>query len=226
MPPTFRSNASPTLRQRFSREFGTQLGNPRGLFGALIGKVIFTKGNAPFNQWVVEQLAITPTSQILEVGSGPGVTLQALAARAPEGHVIGIDRSGVMIRQAQQRNAAAIQAGRVDVRLGDASALPFPDRSFDIVVAIHVLYFWSDAVATLQELRRVLQPGGVVAIGFALKQHAPAATQFAFDQTGATLPTTSQDVVRLLEAAGFTQVRTVQQEKPTRVSGICAFGQY
>ncbi|HZC04463.1 MAG TPA: hypothetical protein VE338_02400 [Ktedonobacterales bacterium] len=71
-----------TRRQQVLRYFGTQFGNPRGPLGALFGKIIFARGNAVFNQWVTQQLDVQPDSHILEVGSGPGVTLQALAARA------------------------------------------------------------------------------------------------------------------------------------------------
>jgi SAM-dependent methyltransferase len=164
-----------TRRQRVLRQLGTQFGNPRGPLGALFGRTIFARGNAAFNQWVTQQLDVQPDSHILEVGSGPGVTLHTLAARATAGRVVGLDRSPVMVEQAKRRNLAAMRAGRLSVVQGSAEAAPFDDGSFDLVVAIHVLYFWPDARATLQELRRVLRDGGEVAIGFYLREYAPQA---------------------------------------------------
>ena len=58
----------PSIRERFLRMFATQLGNPHGLLGRLIGRVIFTGGNASINRWIVQLLAIQPSDSILEVG--------------------------------------------------------------------------------------------------------------------------------------------------------------
>ncbi len=203
---------------------GAQLGNPRGLLGRVIGWVL-AKNNASINTWIVQLLDIQPTDHILETGCGPGLAIQGFAARAKEGLVAGIDGSPVMVQQARKRNAAAIKAGRVEIQQGDASRLPYPDASFDKVVAIHVIYFWSDAVSTLQELRRVLQPGGMVAIGFVLKKHAPRVTQKAFAQTGATLYPIEEDVAALLAAAGFTHIRVEVQRTSGGQPGCCALGQ-
>lgn len=184
-----------------------------------------TKNNRSINAWIVQLLDIQPADHILEVGCGPGLAIQGFAARAKEGLVAGIDPSPIMVEQARKRNAAAIKAGRVEIQQGDASTLPYPDASFDKVVAVHVIYFWSDAVATLQELRRVLQPGGVVAIGFLLKEHQPRVTQKAFAQTGATLYSVAEDVAALLAAAGFTQIRVEMQRVSRGRPGCCALGQ-
>lgn len=130
-----------------------------------------------------------------------------------------------MRARARKRNAAEIPTGHVEIQQGDASTLPYPDASFEKVMAVHVLYFWSDAVATLQELRRVLQPGGVVAIGFQLKEHMPPLAQEGFAQTGATLYAAEEDVAALLAAAGFTHIRVEVQRASTGPSGYCALGQ-
>ncbi len=217
--------SSLTLRERVARQFGMQLGNPRGILGAFVGRTVFAHGNAALNQWVVEQLPIAPAAQVLEVGCGPGVTLHSIRQHAPQGHVVGLDRSPVMVRQARQRNAEAIRAGAMEVREGNIAALPFAEAQFDLVVAIHVMYFWEDAVATLQELRRVIQPGGSIALGFALRQNAPLMSQRAFAQAGAQFPETTDAVVALLTQAGFLNARVICQETPEGIAGCCAIGQ-
>lgn len=213
-----------SIMERFLHGFGTQLGNPQGWPGRVVGWVL-TKNNRSINAWIVQLLDIQPADHILEVGCGPGLAIQGFAARAKEGLVAGIDPSPIMVEQARKRNAAAIKAGRVEIQQGEASTLPYPDASFDKVVAVHVIYFWSDAVVTLQELRRVLQPGGVVAIGFLLKEHQPRVTQKAFAQTGATLYSVAEDVAALLAAAGFTQIRVEMQRGFRGRPGCCALGQ-
>lgn len=47
-----------------------------------------------------------------------------------------------------------------------SAALPYPDARFDAVFAVHVVYFWTDALADLREIRRVLRPGGRALLGY------------------------------------------------------------
>jgi len=216
--------SSTSIMKRFSHMMGKQLGNPQGLPGRLIGWIL-TKNNASINTWIVQLLDVQPTDHILEIGCGPGLGIQGLSARATQGFVAGIDSSALMVQQASKRNATAIKAGRVEIQRGDAAKLPYADASFDKVVAVHVIYFWSDAVATLQELRRVLQLDGVVALGFLIKERAPRLTQQAFAQTGATLYPAAEDVAALLAAAGFTRIRVEVQRVSRGAPGCCALGQ-
>jgi ubiquinone/menaquinone biosynthesis C-methylase UbiE len=168
----------------------------------------------------MQQIDAQQDSRILEIGCGPGVTLQALGARSPTGHIVGLDRSPVMVEQAKRRNRAAMREGRLDVLQGNAEALPFDDDSFDLVVAIHVLYFWPDARATLQELQRILRDRGEVAIGFYLREYAPKLTQNAFALTGARLATSPEAVEALLQSAGYCDIRILANGH----GGYCALG--
>jgi ubiquinone/menaquinone biosynthesis C-methylase UbiE len=214
-----------SIRKRFLRMFATQLGNPRGLPGKLIGRMILTRGNASINRWIVQLLTIQLSDHILEVGCGPGLAIQGFAAHATQGLVAGIDASPLMVQEARKRNATAIETGRVEIQQGDASMLPYPDASFDTVAATHVIYFWSDVRATLQELRRVLRPGGTLAIGFQIKEYMPLVAQEGFAQTGATLYPTTEDVATLLAASGFTHIQVEMQGASSSPSGFCALGQ-
>lgn len=219
------SHSRTSIRERFLRMFAIQLGNPRGLLGKLIGRVIFTKGNASINTWIVQLLDIQPSDHILDIGCGPGLAIQGFAAHATQGLVAGIDASALMVQEASKRNATAIKTGLVEIQQGDASTLPYIDASFDKVAATHVIYFWSDVVATLQELRRVLRPGGTVAIGFQLEEYMPRVAQQGFAQTGATLYSMTEDVATLLAASGFTHIRVEMQRASSGPSGFCALGQ-
>jgi ubiquinone/menaquinone biosynthesis C-methylase UbiE len=212
------------VRNRLLRVLGTQFGYPRGALGAFIGRTIFARGNAQINRWVVEQLDLAAGSRVLEIGCGPGLAVEEIAARFPQSTVVGTDRAPIMLQQARRRNATAIREGRVEIREMDANALPYPDASFDTIVAIHVLYFWPDPVATLQALRRVLRPGGQVVLGFALEDDAPQSTKAAFAQSGATFYPTAESVEAMLQAAGFNQVRTERQPGTPPIVGTCAFG--
>ena len=64
------------------------------------------------------------------------------------------------MRVAARRNAQMVKAGRVALAQGTMTALPFADSSFDKIMTIHTFYFWPEPVWVLQELSRVLKPGG------------------------------------------------------------------
>lgn len=138
-------------------------GLPVGFLGALAGWIMGRTGQG-HNEWAVAGLHVRPGDSVLEIGFGPGVGIGLLAQRATSGFVAGVDPSPVMLRQARKRNAAAVQAGRVDLREGSASALPFGDRRFDRVLSVNNIMMWPDLPESLGEVYRVLKPGGMVGI--------------------------------------------------------------
>ena len=79
---------------------------------------------------------------------------------------MGIYPSREMVEQARARNAPALQGGHVDLRHGSVESLPFDDNCFDKALAINSMQVWPDAVAGLREMRRVMKPGGEIALGF------------------------------------------------------------
>jgi SAM-dependent methyltransferase len=99
--------------------------------------------------------------RLLDVGCGPGTITVDLAARVAPGPVIGIDREPSVIAEAQRLLAPDAQ---IEFRSGDVYALEFPDASFDVVHAHQVLQHLTEPVAALVELRRVLRPGGILAV--------------------------------------------------------------
>jgi len=151
------------MRKWFNTFTTRQFGNPSGLFGRFIGNGM-AKRNIYHAQWTVSLLDIQPQQRVLEIGFGPGVSTQIVAEKASQGFVAGIDHSQTMIQAASQRNAKAIQTGRMELKQGEVGSLPYPDESFDIVLSLHSIYFWQNPVECLQEIKRVLRPDGRLAI--------------------------------------------------------------
>ncbi len=97
-------------------------------------------------------------SALLEIGPGPGVLLAQLARRFRL--AVGLDLSTGMLQQAQRRLG---QAGQPPLLVqGDAARLPFAPASFDAVVLTFVFSAIPDGLAALQEMARVLRPGGLL----------------------------------------------------------------
>jgi ubiquinone/menaquinone biosynthesis C-methylase UbiE len=65
-----------------------------------------------------------------------------------------------MFKEAQQNNQSGIADGKLKLQLGSSDNLPFADNSFDKVFCINVVYFWDEPQKHLQEVYRVLKPGG------------------------------------------------------------------
>ncbi|MHB0976424.1 MAG: class I SAM-dependent methyltransferase [Candidatus Aquicultorales bacterium] len=97
--------------------------------------------------------------RILDVGCGNGRDLDALAALRPEATVVGLDFSPNMVREASSRMARQ-GFGNIEVKVGDACALPFPGDYFDAIVCSEVVEHIPDYGAALTEFGRVLRPGG------------------------------------------------------------------
>lgn len=132
---------------------------PSGILGRLIGRVM-ARETAAVNEAALEILELKPTDHVLEVGFGHGATIARVAAAVSGGFVAGVDPSAEMCRMAARRNRRAIESGRVELREAAAEAIPYPDRSFDSVLAVHTVYFWGSLAAPLQEIARVLKPAG------------------------------------------------------------------
>ena len=111
-----------------------------------------------------ERLPTEPV-RVLELGTGTGAGALILARRFTQAEVVGVDLSPAMVRAAKQKVPSAF-AERVRFEVADACALPFEDRSFDLVVQVNVPTYF-DQVA------RVLGPGGHVAIASSLGAATP-----------------------------------------------------
>jgi ubiquinone/menaquinone biosynthesis C-methylase UbiE len=103
---------------------------------------------------------LKPGERVLDVGCGDG-NYSGPAASATGG-AVGVDLSIDMLRAAQGRHG-----GRRDLAWvqADGGALPFPDRRFDVVLAVTVLCFAADPRALAREMYRVLRPGGRIVLG-------------------------------------------------------------
>jgi SAM-dependent methyltransferase len=125
---------------------------------------IMNRSHRSVTAWGLEHLTIAKDATLLDVGCGGGRTIHTLATMASERTVYGIDYSSASVAASARTNTAEIRVGRVDVRQGTVSHLPYRDGMFDVVTAIETLYYWPDPVADLREVGRVLKPGGQLLI--------------------------------------------------------------
>jgi ubiquinone/menaquinone biosynthesis C-methylase UbiE len=103
--------------------------------------------------------------RILDLGTGTGVAARVLARRFPEAEVIGVDLSQAMVDEAR-RLVPEDLAGQMAFEAADASALPYADGAFDLVVLLNMIPFF-------EELARVTAPRGVVVFAFSSGPSTP-----------------------------------------------------
>ena len=99
---------------------------------------------------------------IIDVGCGTGRLLRAAASRWPEAKLFGVDPAEAMVSEATRLNPNAT------FKVAPAEWLPFPDQAADIVMSSLSFHHWADQEKGLQEIGRVLRPGGL----FCLADHA------------------------------------------------------
>ena len=111
---------------------------------------------------ITATLALQPGEAILDVGSGPGNQVFEMAPIiGPEGRVQGIDPAESAIAIASRRCSGL---SNVQFELGEAAQLPFDDKTFDAVMSSQVFEYLDNVSGGLQEMYRVLRPGGRVLI--------------------------------------------------------------
>src|SRR5215475_4285391 len=141
----------------------SQCKKPRGWLGRFLLRKMNSR-HSKLTDWGLGQVSIQPDSTILDVGCGGGRTLSKLAGLATEGKVYGLDYSEESVAVSRRTNAHWIDAGRVEVREGSVSRLPFSEGRFDLVTAVETHFWWPDLPAGVREIFRVLKPGGKVIV--------------------------------------------------------------
>jgi ubiquinone/menaquinone biosynthesis C-methylase UbiE len=147
-----------------------------------------------------------------------------LAALATQGKICGVDYSEDSVAATKSFNAQSIAAGRVEVRHGSVSQLPFSDGMFDLVTAVETHFWWPDLPTDMREIFRVLQPDGkLIVIAEVYKGANTTASKLAekyASRTGMTL--LSVDEHRELFAnAGYSDVQVIEKHYK---GWICATG--
>ncbi|MCU7877433.1 MAG: methyltransferase domain-containing protein [Candidatus Thiodiazotropha sp. (ex Lucinoma borealis)] len=111
------------------------------------------------------RLTLPPSAQVLEVGCGTGAMLRFFASRSGfSGKAIGVDQSLPFIEAASKFAQLENVSNKIDFQVGDAHRLDFPPASFDVVIANTLISHVTQPTTVLEEMARVVRPGGTVAI--------------------------------------------------------------
>ena len=98
--------------------------------------------------------------KILDVGCGSGAMNLVLTQTFADSEVVGIDLSDPLLALANQEAGAASLAGRLKFEKADVHQIPYQDDAFDVVMNVNMVHLVEDPVTMLDEMERVLAPGG------------------------------------------------------------------
>ena len=180
--------------------------------------------HSKLTDWGLKQISIENHYTILDVGCGGGRTVSKLAAIAAQGKVYGIDFSEDSVATTKRANAQWIDLGRVEIRHGSVSQLPFADGMFNLVTAVETHFWWADLPGDMREVLRILKPGGtLIVIAEIYKGMTTGAGKFAekYASRAGMMLLSVAGHRELFSNAGYSDVQVVEKREE---GWICGFG--
>ena len=180
--------------------------------------------HAKLTDWGLGQIGIEKNYTFLDVGCGGGRTVSKLAAIATEGTVYGVDYSEESVAATNEMNTREIAAGRVEVRHGSVSQLPFSDGMFDLVTAVETHFWWPNLAADMREVFRVVKGGGKLVVVAEVYKGAGTMTSKLAEKyaarTGMTL-LSAEEHREIFANTGYSDVQVIEKREKT---WICVVG--
>jgi len=179
--------------------------------------------HSKLTDWGLEHISIENHHTILDVGCGGGRTVGKLAAIATQGKVYGVDYSDQSVAATKRTNARWIDLGRVEIRQGSVSQLPFPDGMFDLVTAVETHFWWPNLPGDMREVFRVMKPGGTLVLiaeiyKGANTMAAKLAEKYA-SRTGMTLLSVNEHR-ELCTNTGYSDVQVIEERDKGWICGV------
>ncbi len=144
----------------------SQLRKPNGFVGRVLISRILNRANAEMNKVTLSLLDLTDSDQVLEVGFGGGALLREMARLNPKATLYGADFSPDMVTLCQKKMHNLIAEGRLQLDCANVEKLPYETGTFTKICSVNAIYFWEDCASAIRELKRVLQPQGVLVLTF------------------------------------------------------------
>ena len=147
------------MDEQFQKDLAAQLRQPFGDMGLEVAAHM-NKGNAPMNRFGIRHLNLEAGDHILEIGMGNGFFVREMLDVHDSINYTGCDFSEAMVKEAEKLNREFLDKKRATFIHTTADKLPLEDNQFNKVFAANTIYFWSDPVSELAELRRVTRENG------------------------------------------------------------------
>jgi len=186
----------------------SQFAKPTGFFGKILAKGM-ARGHKEFYKNTLKAINPKTDDKYLEIGFGSGVFINKYLSHLSK--IAGIDYSGDMVKLASGINKNLVKSGKAEFKQGLASSLPWNDNEFTIVTAIEVFFFIDETEKTLNEIFRVLKPGGRLIIEMAFNKDDGVDHKRHIKKMNLKLYS-GEEMKKLLKKVGFKNI-TIQYYK-------------
>lgn len=195
------------------KKYVSQTRKPEGFLGKMMLNGM-NSGHSKMADWGMSYLKDISPGNIAELGCGGGRNAGELMKRFPGSHLTAVDHSPLSVEKATEYNKAMVDAGRCDVRQGDAAALDLEKEHYDLATAFETIYFWKDLVKCFEQVARLLKAGGTFMI--VNESDGTDKTSLGFEKIIDGMKCyTAQEIGTALNKAGFSEARAFHhKEKP------------
>jgi len=162
----------------------------------------------------LELMDLQPSDRILDLGCGTGWASRRMARVATAGEVVGLDVADEMLRRAEQASSGVRNVRYV---WGSAEKIPVSDNSFNKVLSVESFYYYADQGKALDELRRVMAPGGRLFILINLYKDNHYSLRWVSELKVPVQALSEAEYLEMLRQHGFTdvQARRIPDRSPT-----------
>ncbi|MDR8391367.1 class I SAM-dependent methyltransferase [Aliifodinibius sp. S!AR15-10] len=146
-------------------ELSRQLKKPSGEVGHEVAQNL-NESNQKLYEMAWEMVDLQSVQDVLEIGFGNGKYLSGYFDFNPQLNVTGVDFSEEMCEEARAFHSGLVEERKLAIHCADSASMPVADGSVGLIVGINIVYFWDPPGPHLQEIHRVLEPGGKLLLGY------------------------------------------------------------
>lgn len=193
--------------------FTDNFGHPKGLLGRMM-LVSMDKEHLPMAEWAMERFELPENGDVIDLGCGGGYNIQRLLKRGFQGKIVGFDISEESVKKARAVNKSEL-GSQVEIVQGSVENMPFPDENFKLATAFETVFFWPDTRKNIQEVFRVLKPGGRFVV---INNYGDPDTDWE-KKVPCMKRYTAEQIADFMKSAGFEEPRIEKKDNLFLVEG-------